>query len=150
MLNAYQGRGGAYRKLERFSEAAKDLDAALQLDVGKNNLMLRWQWAMVLAYLGEHAKAVAEAEDLLKTANLSMDMTCNVAAIWARAAIAQKDPKISEQYQARAVAALRLAMNRGLKSADYLEKSSELEPLRTCAAYQQLLAELRKKAGDPK
>jgi serine/threonine-protein kinase len=147
LRNAHMIRARALTALNRHADALKDWDKALALnDVPEHLLRIRVDRATTLARLGDHAKAVAEANAVADAKDVTGSKTCEAAGICALAAAAVKDDsKLQEQYAARAVELLRLAVSKGYKDLDSLGRDDTLKVLREREDYRRLLKDLEEK-----
>jgi tetratricopeptide (TPR) repeat protein len=143
LCNAYRGRAESLTVLRRYAEASSDWEKAADLAEAKSRPWFRLQHAATLAHAGEHAKAAAEAEQLVRdkvpNAGTLYDTAC-VYALCAKAA--GEDRPQAEAYAVRAVALLRQAVGRGYKDIEHLKKDTDLDAVRLRADFRRLLAEL--------
>src|SRR5262249_1598178 len=143
LRNAHMGRAKTLDRLQRYADAVQDWTHAVDLDDGSGRTGLRRQRAASLAHAGEHAQAVAEAEELAKTDDNACVPVHDLAWVYALASAAAKDDaKLKDHYAARAVELLRQAVAKGFKSIEHLKKDDDLKGLRDRADYQKLLKEL--------
>jgi hypothetical protein len=107
--------------------------------------------ALLLARLGKHARAVAEAEALAGEKQLSNDDCYYLARAWALcAAAAGDDSRLCARYAARAVKLLRQATEKGYRDLDQMKRDTDLDVLRACRDFQELLTELQSRSAAPK
>jgi hypothetical protein len=104
---------------------------------------------LALARAGQHAEAVAAAEEVLRPGNADAVTRYAAACVYARAAAQaakeaapQSSSLRAEQYAGRAVELLRQAVQQGYKNLAHLQKDADLAGLRQRPDFQQLLAEL--------
>jgi serine/threonine-protein kinase len=106
--------------------------------------------------LGEHATAAAAAEEMLPVCTNPAIGSYNAACILAQCVpLAEQDNRLpvakrkeaAQDYANRAMAGLRQAVDKGFKDAANMKKDKDLDPLRARADFQQLLADLDKKAS---
>jgi serine/threonine protein kinase/tetratricopeptide (TPR) repeat protein len=112
--------------------------------------------AETLVDLGDHVAASATAGQLLQAAvDLATD-PYNAACLLARCVplVGQDSQQpetrrreLAKAYSDRAVAALRQAVQHGYKDLAHIQKDKDLEPLRSRADFQKLLAKLKEKTG---
>jgi tetratricopeptide (TPR) repeat protein len=151
LRNAHMGRAGAFDKLSRHADAAKDWDRALELDAGPSRPYLRVQRALSLAY-SDPVRAVADAEEMAHGEGVNGLLLYNLACVCAQAAAAIKDKNdLQERYAARAVELLEQARTKGFfadrNQVQHMKKDTDLDPLRSRADFQKLTAELEKAGG---
>jgi serine/threonine-protein kinase len=143
----------------RPEEAVAACDRGLEVTEGRPRGPIRATRACALACTGEHARAVAEAEDVVKQKDVSTgelyDAACAVslasaAVLMDKKLSAEEQKKLADHHAARAVALLRQAKAAGRFKAradiDYMKKDTDLDPLRQREDYKELLAELEPKA----
>jgi tetratricopeptide (TPR) repeat protein len=115
---------------------------------------VRLQRASVLAYQGEHTKAIEEAEVLVRKGGLAWIHFYNICCVYSVASdSAGSDSKLSvaeratrrAQYADRAMEYLRLAIARGYQRVPELKSDKDLNPLRSRADFQKLVQELELK-----
>jgi tetratricopeptide (TPR) repeat protein len=109
--------------------------------------------------LGEHASAVLEAQDLARYGEPLLDFY-NAACYFSRSIpLAERDSKLPEakrrelarQYTNQAMNFLRKAVQAGWKDVAHMKRDPDLDPLRSRADFQRLLADLERgyKKGKP-
>jgi serine/threonine-protein kinase len=158
----HAGRALALVKLGRHQDALPEYDRALPLLEPPQQLSMRVNRTIVLAYLGQHARAVDEAQAVIVDAGgavpagLSYDLACAYAVALTAA---RKDKKLSEvvrdelvaRYAERALRFLAKAKEVGLfrdrGAVANLKKDPDLEALRPRGEFRNLLAELEGKPG---
>jgi tetratricopeptide (TPR) repeat protein len=156
LRNTYQGRARVYLEVRRYRESVADWDKAIEFDPDQHRDAYRCHRAFALAHLGDFAKALAEAEELMKSEKVSgrgvFDLACAYAL--AAAALEQGTYKpaqadaTAERCAGRAVELLREAFRRGYRLVVRLQKDPALAPLRGRADFRKLLAELEQAAKD--
>jgi serine/threonine protein kinase/tetratricopeptide (TPR) repeat protein len=150
LRNAHHGRALALGTLGRHADAVKDWERVVGLNADtKMQAFFRYQRARSLARAGEHARAVAEVNALVKAEDLPGGSLYKLAGVCALASAAAKGadaPRLAEQYAARAVELLRQAAARGYKDAAGMKNDRDLDALRDRADWQKLLAELEAKS----
>src|SRR5262249_41384038 len=151
LYRAHFGRGLTLMKQERRDEARPAWQRVVELTEGQSEITMRQGRPMPLAYLGEHARAAAEMEALLRgtlEATVRYDSACaygtsaQVVVNDAQLAAAEKQ-QLAERYAVRAVELLTqihaagyfAAPHRGAKSL----KRWEFDPLRERPDFQRLL-----------
>lgn len=135
------------------SQAATDFQRCRQIreELAKKdpkNLRRRMELMMVLAHCGEHARAAALAEKVLKeTAKDDNELLLDVARTYAQCAAADDaDAALRQQYLTRAEEALQAAVKHGFKDVVELETQPDLAPLRGEAAFKKVLAQFGKRS----
>jgi tetratricopeptide (TPR) repeat protein len=151
LRNSHWGRAETLYRLQRPAEAVRDWDRAIELDTGSQRNSLRLQRALSLVRGAEPARAVAEANDLAAAKEASDAVLYDGARVCSLASAERTaDANMKDQYALQAVAFLRQAQAKGYfkdpARVEHLKKDTDLEPLRSRADYQQLLAELEGKA----
>src|SRR5262249_47387906 len=101
---------------------------------------LRFQRALTLARLGDHARATAKVNRLIEIRNIPAPLVYQGACVYALASAAVKEPKLRESHAVRAMELLRRAS--GGFDVDDLKNDSDLKPVRGRADFQKLLREL--------
>jgi tetratricopeptide (TPR) repeat protein len=153
LRNSYYGRCVAYGKLRRYKESIEDLERAIALD-DSGDPHYRVVRAQTLAFLGEHKKATAAAEELAEAKGLPAVAVYNLARVYSLCVpLADKDDNIpsadrnhlSEKHAARAVVLLRRAFEAGFGNVSSMKKDRALDPLRQREDFKKLLAELESK-----
>jgi serine/threonine protein kinase/tetratricopeptide (TPR) repeat protein len=148
LRNAHWGRAQALDKLARHAEAVKDWDRALALNsLAVDKPRLRCGRALSLAYAGEHGKAVIEANALAEAKDITGATLYDLGCVCALAAAVKDNRKRQEEYAARAVAMLRLAVGRGYNDAAHMKEDKDLDALRDREDFKKLLAELEAGRG---
>jgi serine/threonine-protein kinase len=146
-------------ELGRHADARDECDAARKLGPGPGRVWVEFGRAATLARMGEHARAVADAEAAAGKPPRSGDDLYNLACVYAVAsATVHKDAKLpaaerqrrGERYAARAVALLGEARSAGLfKRPDALtdlKTDPDLAPVRSRAEFTKLLGDVEKAA----
>ncbi len=149
LRDAHWGRAEALDRLGRDTEADndRDRDRALAADgLSEDEPGIRTRRARSLARAGDHAKAVAEANALAETKDVTGNTLYDLACVCALASAAAKgDAKFQDQYATRAVELLRQAVAKGYKDIDHLKKDDDLKALREREDFQKLVKELEVK-----
>jgi serine/threonine protein kinase len=150
LRNAHWYHAEDFRRLGRPVEAIPHYDRALSMDDGSRRSAIRLDRADAVAQTGDHARAVAEAEELTRGDKVSSGTLYYAAGVYALASAAVKDdaPR-QESYGAQAVALLRRAQAadyfKGGSHIDELKTDADLAPLRERADFQVLVKELEAK-----
>jgi tetratricopeptide (TPR) repeat protein len=152
LCNSHSGRALALRGLQRYALAVADLDRALALDDGTRRDELRLKRADVLARMGDHARAAAEARALIEP-KLDGAALYDLACVFALASAgAQRDPavplavreRLAERHAEQALALLERARQVGLfkdgKTREKLKTDADLAFLRRRADFRAWLA----------
>jgi serine/threonine protein kinase len=148
LRSAHGARAEALVRLDRHAEALADWDRAIELDDGKGLPYFRAQRALTLAHLQKLTEAVAEAEALSGITDLPLYLRYDTAGVYAVAsAAARGDVTAAERYAARAVELLREVHQKGYEAMADIKKDKNLDPLRSRADFQKLLAEVEAKRG---
>jgi serine/threonine protein kinase/Tfp pilus assembly protein PilF len=146
LRNNHICRAEALMKLDRLADAARDWDRALELDDSPKRARVRLVRAQSLARI-EPAKAVAEAEALLQGDPLPPYLLYDAACVYALASGRVRDAAVTDKYAARALALLRQVQQTGWfddpAQVEHLKQDTDLEPLRSRADFQKLLAALQ-------
>jgi tetratricopeptide (TPR) repeat protein len=147
LSNTHWNRASALMQLNRYAEAIRDWDQAIELDDGSERNGFRLQRAGCLAQIGEHVRAVAEANALTQGKDVPGLTLYDAACVCALAAASVKDDaKLGEQYAGRAMALLRQAQKAGHfkqpDNIDHMKKDDDLRSLRARPDYRNLLKEL--------
>jgi serine/threonine protein kinase len=155
---AHAQRASTLVRLGRYEEALPDVDPALPLLAPPQQAGLRATRAIALAYLGQHGRAVAEAEAVAREAALpagvSYDLACAYAVASAAVTKDQKLPptqreKLTSRCAATAMELLGKARDDGVfrnpAAVANLKKDRDLDPLRQREDFRKLLAGLEDK-----
>jgi serine/threonine-protein kinase len=143
LRNAHCGRAETLGRLGRSGEAGQDWDRVLSLSSGPEKDFFRLKMAYNLTLSGEHVRATAIAEEMLKKYGNNPHLLYRAAAVYAQAAANSGKDGPADHYAARAVALLRLALKHGYKDFAHLQKDSDFQGLRTRSDYLSLLKEAR-------
>jgi tetratricopeptide (TPR) repeat protein len=151
LVNARRGRAVSLDQLNRSAEAVAEWDRALVLANGPDRIPLRCARAISLARSGEHAKAVAEADQMARERNPAASVLYDLACVYSQSfAAAERDAKLppleksklAEQYARHAVELLAKAnaaeFFRTAANLENLKKDRDLDPLRSRADFQEL------------
>jgi tetratricopeptide (TPR) repeat protein len=158
LTNTYDHRAALFLRGGQLADAARDWRRIVELSEGQSHLMVRVQRAAALARLGEHARAVAEIEQMLARGQEPPFALYNFACVYSlSSAAAAGDERLESaerekqagQYAARAVALLLKARDAGFFKEEgfvgYLEKDLDLAALYPREDFQKLLRELKGK-----
>jgi tetratricopeptide (TPR) repeat protein len=152
LRNTHWSRAEALVELECPADALKEWGRALELDaLDADRAYSHMGRALALIRLGKHEQAVTIAEDqvgLLGAYRAARVFSLASGSAGRDAALeAAERRKLAEQYAARAVALLQLAMSQGQfkKPADVadLKRNTDLDPLRSREDFRKLLRDLQ-------
>src|SRR5262249_39888293 len=148
LRTCYLNRSEVLMKLESFAEAIDDIDRGLELDPQTNRVACCMVRARCRARV-DPARAVAEAEDLVRTTPGSSQVLVNAAHVLSLSSVQETDALKREAYAARAVALLRQAREKGdipeKPFVSHLKEDRELLPLRSRTDFKAFLKELKTK-----
>jgi eukaryotic-like serine/threonine-protein kinase len=158
--NSHYHLGAAYTLLGDRPAAEKEFAAALTLREGllkadPKNLQRRLELMLAQARWGRHAEVSQAAEEVRQRGLKSPDIAYAVACAYAQCVPtlaagngqnASESQGLQERYAAAAVEVLRRAVAEGYRDVRALETDSDLQPLQTYPAYQELLKEVRASA----
>jgi serine/threonine-protein kinase len=142
LRNSHAGRAEVLGRLGQHTEAAKDWEQSLAVADGRTQPFFRLKLADSLARAGEHGRATATAEELIKAGSTDPNQLYDTACVFALAAAQAKEKALADRYATRSVALLRQAIDRGFKDLEHMQKDPDLETLRGRADFQKLLAAL--------
>jgi serine/threonine protein kinase len=117
-------------------------------------LHARTERAITWAKQGAHARAINEAEALVRQGNLRGLDTYNIACVFScSSAAAEQDTKLlpehrarlKAQYADRGVALFRQSVEKGFRYLDHIKLDPDLDPLRMRKDFQEILADLEAK-----
>lgn len=112
---SYHGRANVFRELNREQDAKADFRLALHLSERESSTNYAFARPRILAFLGEHVRAVKEAELLVATNKLLLPTLRDIASVFGHCAgLAAQDSsldesereKLAEHYALRALALL--------------------------------------------
>ncbi len=147
LRNSHWGRALAYDQLKKHAEAIDDWGKAIELSPGPKQPELRASRTLSRLRAGQAAEAIAEVQELTKTARSSVSLLYSSACIYAVASTRIADKK--HEYADRAMEVLRQAVKAGFQDAAHLKKDTDLDPLRGREDFLKLLAELEARAKQP-
>jgi eukaryotic-like serine/threonine-protein kinase len=140
LWNCLIGRARAYDRLQKFAEAVKDWDRAIELMPPAGRPGLRADRAISQIQAGMVSEVEAEVAELSKSPNWNADQWYNFACAYAVASAKHADKK--PEYADRAIELLRKAVHAGWKDAAHMAKDTDLDPLRGREDFKKLMAEL--------
>jgi tetratricopeptide (TPR) repeat protein len=162
LCNSHHGKSDALVLLTRYSDALPELDRCIALSDEPNRSQYRQTRAWVLAWALDHEQAVREIDKLLDAGAPPAQRLFAAASVYAVAsAAAGHDEKLgepdrtalAERHRARAMELLVAAHGAGhFKSpaaVESLKTMASLDPLRSRADFQQLLATVEHDATPP-
>lgn len=152
LRNSHYSRAQAYDLLQRYADAIKDWDRAVELSAPVDQPNPRAHRAFSRQLAGQFAEAVAEVAELTKpapdasgsekwTAGQWYDFAC----VYSVASAKLADKK--QEYADRAMELLQQAVKAGYTDAVHIKKDADLDPLRGREDFKKLLAELEKEAA---
>jgi serine/threonine protein kinase len=144
--NAYGGQSDVLNDVNRHDEALHALDRAVQFSSEDQvRDARRLERAKTLAKLKRHAEATAEAMDLLKTRKNDAKALVNFAGLFSLAwsAARDDDPRLAEEYAAKALAMLHEAVAQGYKDAAGLTAHGDFDAMRQRPDFQQFVSDLQ-------
>src|SRR5262249_33684509 len=129
--------------LKRFPQAVSDWGRAIELDDGRNTVLLRIKRASTLLNLKDHVRAAADAQAIAESTAATGQELFQAASGFAYCMrFADKDDPAVESYGQRAVTTLRTAAAKGFRNPARLKSSADLEVLRSREDFRKLIAEL--------
>jgi hypothetical protein len=134
----------ARERLRKFTEAIQDWDKAIELSSIAEQPGPRAGRATVRLGLGQVADAVAEVDELTRSASGSGDQWYNFACVYAVASGKSADKK--QEYANRAMDLLQKAVKAGWRDAAHISKDTDLDPLRGRDDFKTMIEELAKKS----
>ena len=131
-------------ELDRFSEALKDWDRAIEVDDGRYRQQLRLRRASNLLQMKEYARATADAAAIAEAANATAEDIYNAACVYALSAelTGPADTPGPDSHAHEAVLLLRRAVSRGFKDRAHIEADPDLKALRSREDFRKLIEEL--------
>jgi tetratricopeptide (TPR) repeat protein len=148
LRNSHGNRAHAYDRLERFVDAVKEWDRAVELSKEPEQPWMRVLRANSKVRAGLVAEAVAEVAELTKSPSWFAGKWYNSACVYAIASGKSADRKM--EYADRAMECLRNAVKAGFKNAATLKQVKDFDALRDRADFGQLLTELEKTTAPKK
>jgi tetratricopeptide (TPR) repeat protein len=143
LRNNHRGRAVASDRLERFGEAVKDWDRAVELSQPEERPQLRATRTYSLMRSGQVARSLAEAGELRQldvwTAAELYDLACVYSLASARI------PEQKQEHGDRAMELLRRAVSVGWKDVKLTKEDTDLDPLRARDDFKKWLVDLEKK-----
>ena len=160
LSSTYMNRAETFVRQGRRSEAVHDWKRMVDLGEGQKRAELRVNRAMALAQLGDHARATAEVEDMLKGGSVPFYSHYNFVCVFSLSVRAVRDDaalfqaqrdELAKKYGAEAVKLLgRMKADRFFGSSgvvEYMKNDTDLDPLLERADYKKLLQELEREAA---
>ena len=130
----------AYDQLEKYTEAVKDWNQAIELSPPQEQPWLRAHRADSRIRTGRVASAIAEVAELTKAEYWAAGAWYSFACIHAVASSKSADKK--QEHADRAMELLHKAVKMGYNDAAHLAKDKDLDVLRQRDDFKKLLAEL--------
>jgi serine/threonine-protein kinase len=147
--DVYRAQATALTRLAKYAEAVKAWDRAIELAAGPSRTFFRQHRAICLIRLGDHAGAVAEAEAIARQRGVTGGTVYNSACVVAQAfASVKEEATLGKRYGDRALALLEQAVALGYRNLAHIKKDPDLDPLRSRADFQKLLARLERELKD--
>ena len=143
LWKSYCERAIANDLRQKFVEAVKDWDCAIELSPKEEQPNFRASRAISRLNAGMVAEAVAEVAELTKLPNWNVGQWYDFAYVYAAASGKIADKKA--EYAERAMELLRKSVKAGYKDVAHLKQDKDLDPLRERDDFKKLLAELQKK-----
>ena len=129
--------------LERYDEALKDWDRAIEVDDGHHQLELRIKRASNLLNLKDPVRAVADAAAIAEAPAAAAGDLYNAACVYALCTqLAPDNASRADVWGARAVTLIRQAVAKGYKDLARIKTHPDLEALRSRGDYRKLIQEL--------
>jgi serine/threonine protein kinase/tetratricopeptide (TPR) repeat protein len=144
LRNSHWGRAIAHERLERYSDAVKDWDKAIELSTEQERPPLRAQRLNPLIKTGQILEAIADVSALAKLDRWDSNQWYNFACICSIASEKSTDKKV--EYANRAMELLNKAVKAGYSDSKHIRIDLDLDPLRTREDFKKLLDELEMKA----
>jgi tetratricopeptide (TPR) repeat protein len=144
LRNSHWGRALAYARLEKYAEAVKDWDRAIELSPPQEQPQFRASRATAWVNAGQVAEAVAEVAELTKMPRWYATQWYDFACVYAVASGKIADEK--QEYADRAMELLQKAVKAGYKDAANMNKDTDLDTLRNREDFKKLFAEMEKNA----
>lgn len=143
LRNCYRSRAKAYDQSQKYAEAVKDWDQAVELSPMPEQPQFRASRATSKVNAWQVAEAITETDELRKLPGWDEDDWYGFACVYSLASgkIAEK----KAHYATAAVEMLQKAVKAGYKDAAHMKKDTDLDPLRDRDDFKQLLADLEKK-----
>ena len=140
-------RAVAFGILRRHSEAIEAWDRVIELTSPSNRPEVRSLRAVQLARNDKADEAIAEMNELTKTASGNSTLWYNFACVYAVAG--NKVTEKKQEYLDRAMELLKQAVKAGYKDAAHMKQDSDLDPLRDREDFKQLLSSLEQATTSP-
>jgi serine/threonine protein kinase/Flp pilus assembly protein TadD len=148
LRNNYKERAHAYDRLQKYSDAVRDWDKAIELSPMPERPPIQALRAISQIQGGLVTEAIAEVEQLTKVTKWPPDQWYDFACVYSNAS--GKMPDNKQEYADRAMEFLRKAVNAGFKDAANMAKDTDLDPLREREDFKKLIAELDPSAPNVK
>jgi eukaryotic-like serine/threonine-protein kinase len=157
-LQTHGARAEIREFVGRFADSVKDWDRVIELEEEPNRSRWRRTRARVLTRAGDHARAVAEADELAALPDATEKSYYFLAGVYSQAIApalsdkwlsATRQKRLAERYAAQAIALLRKLQNQGYFQdaghAKALRTDEALQPLRAREDFRRLLAAVESK-----
>jgi tetratricopeptide (TPR) repeat protein len=143
LRNSHWGRARAYDRLQKYAEAVKDWDRAVELSPKQEQPWFRALRATSKLNAGQVAEAVAEVAELRKLPGWNAGQLYDFACVYSVASGKIADKK--GEYADTAVELLQKTVKAGWNDHAHMKTDADLDPLRERDDFQKLLAELEAK-----
>jgi serine/threonine-protein kinase len=156
LVTTYMDRAEAFVRSNRRDEAVKDWDEMIKRDNESASALVRMFAAMARAHRGDHARATAVVDQMLKEKVEPANAFYNFPCIYSLASAAAREDetlaaadrtRLAEQYAARSIQLLQQARTDGFFQTPgyvgYLTEDSDFKALRKRDDFQQLLLQLK-------
>lgn len=141
---AYQQAAELFVRSENYAEAVACHDAMVDVCDDSQRPWYRLQRARLRVFAGDRDKAVEEADAVVKDPKTTAEHHFQAARVFSQVAL--KDPTgREEEYVTRALALLRLAVEKGFKDLDRLKSEKDLNIVRPREDFQRLIKDLEAK-----
>src|SRR5262249_12329841 len=137
---SYRNRAQAFDALEKYAEAVKDRDRAIELSRPVEQRSVRAARAISRLQAGQVAEAVAEVAELTKAGDWNAGHWYNFACVYAVASGKITDKK--QEYANRAMELLQRGVKAGWKDAAHMQKDKDLDSLRGREDFKKLMESL--------
>jgi serine/threonine protein kinase len=148
LRNSHLGRAIACHRLQKYTEAVKDLDTVIELSPKEEQPWHRAKRAIMRLGAGQVAEAVAEVGELSRTSTWSAEQWYNFACVCAVASGIMADKR--QEYADQAMVLLHKAVKAGFHDAAHMARDTDLDPLRRRDDFKKMLAELAKRTHGTK
>jgi eukaryotic-like serine/threonine-protein kinase len=145
LRDSHWGRARARDQIQRFAEAVKDWDRAIELSPPDEQRSLRASRATSRLQASMFAEAVADIAELTKLSAWNASQLYDFACIYAVVSTKIADKK--QEYADRGMELLNKAVKAGYKDGAHMAKDTDLDPLRGRDDFKKLIADLESKSS---